>query len=310
MSNYTAIIPAAGKGVRLLPYTRYCAKTMLPVAGRPVIAHILEQIEQCGIKKVVFIVGYQKESFIGFIQKNYPHLEVEFVEQTQLKGLGHAIYLAKEVVTGPCLIVLGDTIIEGDLKQLLQNGKNTVGVKEVSDPHRFGIVEMSGGKIKGFEEKPENPKSNLALIGAYAFEDSSQLFTALEKLILSGKTVKNEIQLTDALSILLQEQTEIVPVPLKNWFDCGTMEVMLQTNKTLIERKPQIPKKFLKNNRIVAPCWISEEAEIKNCVLGPYLSVGKGAVLNDCHLQDAIVFPDTKLQETTASHAFFIKEEH
>ena len=309
MNPYTAIIPVAGKGIRLLPYTQFCAKTMLPVAGRPVIAHILEQVEACGIKKIVFIVGYQKESFIAFIQQNYPHLQAEFLEQTQLKGLGHAVYLAKEAVKGPCLIVLGDTIIDGDLAHLLQRGKNTVGVKQVADPHRFGIVEMSEGKIVGFEEKPQNPKSDTALIGAYAFDDSALLFSALEKVIQSGKTVKNEIQLTDALSVLLEENAEILPIPMQNWFDCGTVEVMLRTNQALIEKNPQIPSKFLTENHILAPCWIDEEAQLEHCVLGPYVSVGKGAVLKECKLQDVIVFPDTKLQGQTAHHTFFMKEE-
>ena len=120
--TYTAIVPVAGKGVRLLPYTEHCAKTMLSVAGRPIVAHIVEQLESCGIKRIVFIVGYKKEGFIDFIKTHYPHLDTVFVEQDEPKGLGHAIYLAKEAVQGPCLIVLGDTIIDGDLRPLVSEG--------------------------------------------------------------------------------------------------------------------------------------------------------------------------------------------
>ena len=307
MSEYTAIIPVAGKGVRLLPYTAHCPKTMLAVAGQPIIAHILRQVEECGIKRVVFIVGYQKEVLMEYIRSHYPHLDVAFVEQTEQKGLGHAIYMAKDVVNGPCFIVLGDTIIDGDLRPLVQCGKNAVGVKLVDDPRRFGVVEMKDGLITGFEEKPEHPKSNLALIGAYSFLDSADLFSCLEEVIASGKTVKNEIQLTDALSVLLQRGAEIVPVQMKDWFDCGTVEIMLKTNQILLDRYAQVPEKFTHNNHITPPCWIDERADINGCHLGPYVSVCEGAVLKNCTLQDTIVGNDSYMENKTGEHFIFDK---
>lgn len=307
MSEYTAIIPAAGKGVRLLPYTAHCPKTMLSVAGTPIIAHILRQIEDCGIHKVVFVVGYEKEALIEYVTAHYPHLDVKFVEQTDPKGLGHAIYMAKDAVKGPCFILLGDTIIDGDLRPLVACGQNAVGVKTVDDPRRFGVVEMQDGLITGFEEKPERPKSNLALIGAYSFLDCAQLFSCLEEVIASGKTVKNEIQLTDALSCLLKRGAKIVPVKMNDWFDCGTVEIMLQTNRILLDRYAQVPEKFLQNNRITPPCWIDESAVIENCDLGPYASVAEGAVLKDCRLKDVIVSPQSNLQGRDEEHAIFDK---
>lgn len=307
MSNYTAIIPVAGKGVRLLPYTAHCPKTMLDVAGEPIIAHILRQVEACGIKRVVFIVGYQKESLIEFIRTHYKHLDVQFIEQAEPKGLGHAIYLAKQTVQGPCLIVLGDTIIDGELQPLIACGKNAVCVKQVEDPRRFGVVELSGGKIVGFEEKPEHPKSHLALIGAYAFLNSAQLFTALEEVISSGKTVKNEIQLTDALSVLLKCGVEIVPVEIRNWFDCGTIEILLETNRILLERAGQNQPVTTAGNQFIAPCYIAPDAVLENCVIGPYVSISEGAVLKNCTLKDVIVSRGTHLENKTAQHAVFDK---
>ena len=307
MREYTAIIPVAGKGVRLLPFTQHCPKTMLSVAGQPIIAHILRQVEECGIRKVVFIVGYQKEVLIEYIRSHYPRLETVFVEQMEPKGLGHAIYMAKPVVTGPCFIVLGDTIIDGDLRPLVSCGKNAVGVKTVEDPRRFGVVEMKDGVIAGFEEKPECPKSNLALIGAYSFLDAGQLFGCLEEVIASGKTVKNEIQLTDALSCLLQRGVQIVPVKMNDWFDCGTVEIMLQTNRILLDRHAHIAEKFLSGNRITAPCYIDPSAIVENCELGPYVSVAEGAVLKNCRLQDAIVSAHTQLNAKEAKHLILDK---
>lgn len=303
MSEFTAIIPAAGKGVRLLPYTANMPKTMISVAGKPILGHILEQVENCGIKKVVLIVGYKKEAIVEFVRSQYPHLEVSFVEQKEPKGLGHAIYLAKDSLSGPCFILLGDTIIDGDLRPFVFGGKNAIGIKPVEDPSRFGIVELKEGKIVSFEEKPACPKSNMAIIGAYSFLNSSDLFNALEELIRSGKTVKNEIQLTDALSILLAKGKEMVPVMMNDWFDCGTVEVLLKTNRLLLERKHYVPAEIESANEIHPPCWIADGVQIKNCVLGPYVSVGYQSELTDCRLEDCIIGPQTKLHQKTAIHA-------
>ncbi len=310
MNNYTAIIPVAGKGVRLLPYTAHCPKTMLNVAGKPIIAHILAQLEACGIKRVIFIVGYQKESLIEFIRTHYSHLEVEFVEQAEPKGLGHAIYLAKDFVKGPCFIVLGDTIIDGDLRPFVQLQKNAVGVKQVEDPRRFGVVELQDGKIVRFEEKPEHPKSNLALIGAYSFLDSAVLFDALEEVIKSGKTVKNEIQLTDALSVLLARGMPILPIEMKHWFDCGTVEILLQTNRILLGRMAKTDTVSKPGVKIIPPCFIDPSAQFENCVLGPYVSVAEGAVLKNCTLSDAIISQNTHLENKIGKNLIFDKYSH
>lgn len=307
MKEFTAIIPAAGKGVRLMPYTAHMPKTMISVAGKPILGHILDQVESLGIKKAVFIVGYKKEAIIEFVRARYPHLEAVFVEQSEPRGLGHAIYLAKNAVSGPCFILLGDTIVDGDLKPLVFGGQNAVGIKAVADPSRFGIVDLKDGNIVSFEEKPERPKSNLAIIGAYSFLDSARLFDALEEVIRSGKTVKNEIQLTDALSVLLARGVEIAPVMMNDWFDCGTVEVLLQTNRLLLDRHHRVPEELEKKNKIVPPCWIAPGVTAENCVLGPYVSVAYEARLKDCVLEDVIVGPQTKLDKKTAFHAVFDK---
>lgn len=307
MKQFTAVIPAAGKGVRLLPYTAHMPKTMISVAGKPILGHILDQVEQVGIKKVVFVVGYKKETIIEFVRSQYPHLQAIFVEQPEPKGLGHAIYLTKSYVSGPCFILLGDTIVDGNLMPLVQGGKNAVGIRAVADPSRFGIVELKNGKIVSFEEKPEHPKSNLAIIGAYSFLESEQLFSALEEVIRSGKTVKNEIQLTDALSVLLARGVKIAPVEMDDWFDCGTVEVLLQTNRLLLDRHHRVPKNLEQHNKIIPPCWIADGVRAQNCVLGPYVSVAYDANLQQCTLADTIVGPQTKLYQKTATHAVFDK---
>lgn len=302
MKQFTAIIPAAGKGVRLMPFTKNVPKTMLSVAGKPILGHILDQIVHLGINRVVLIVGHCKEAIVEYMAHCYPHLDVQFVEQETPRGLGHAIYLAKEVVSGPCFILLGDTIVDGDLRPLVYGGQNAVGLKQVDDPRRFGVANIQNGKIVSFEEKPENPTSHWAIIGAYAFLDSKQLFDALAKVIASGKTVKNEVQLTDALSVLLQEGMEIAPIQMKDWFDCGTVEVLLQTNRLLLERHTFVSPETELKNRIIPPCWIDPSAQVENCTLGPYVSVAYGAKLTGCRLEDAVVGPKTQLDNKTAIH--------
>lgn len=301
-SEYTAIIPAAGKGVRLMPYTEHLPKTMLPVAGRPILGHILEQILSCGIEKVVFIVGYQKDAIIDYVANQYPQLKAVFVEQHEAKGLGHAIYLAKNYVQGPCFILLGDTIVEGELPPFVAGNINALGVKYVEDPRRFGVVELQDEKIVGLEEKPEHPKSNLAIIGAYSFKDSKQLFTALERLIHSGKTVKNEIQLTDALDVMLENGVALTPVFVDDWFDCGTVDMLLSTNRILLNRCKKVPAKFTKNNKIIPPCYIDENATVSDCAVGPFVSISAGAKLAACSVEDAIVFGNVVLEKRKIYH--------
>lgn len=307
MQSFTAIIPAAGKGVRLMPFTRNIPKTMLCVAGKPILGHILDQVKELGIRRVVLIVGHRKEAIVEFVRQRYPQLEAVFVEQPEPRGLGHAVYLAKDVVSGPCFILLGDTIVDGDLRPMVFGGQNAVGLKKVDDPRRFGVAKIEKGRITGFVEKPDNPPSHWALIGAYSFLDSKQLFEALAEVIASGKTVKNEIQLTDALSVLLQKGISIAPVPMNDWLDCGTVEILLKTNQMLLTRHAAVPEQAELNNRIIPPCWIDPSAQVSDCTLGPYVSVAYGAKLTNCRLEDAVVGPQTELANKTALHVILDK---
>lgn len=307
MPEYTAIIPAAGKGVRLMPYTAHMPKTMISVAGKPILGHILDEVESLGIKKAVIVVGYKKEAIEAFVSSHYPQLDVTLVPQTELKGLGHAIYMAKEVVQGPCFILLGDTIVQGDLRPFVSGTQNALGVLPVPDPERFGVVELKDGNIVSLEEKPQKPKSNLSLIGVYSVLDSAQLFDALGAVIRSGKRVNNEIQLTDAFSVMLNRKIPLSPVAVTDWFDCGTVETLLDTNRMLSARKPHIPADIAPNNTIIPPCVIADGAKLTNCTVGPYVSVSYGAELTDCLLEDCVVGPETKLHKKTAFHAVFDK---
>jgi glucose-1-phosphate thymidylyltransferase len=168
-----AIIPAAGIGTRLRPHTYTLPKALLYVAGKPIIAHILDDVVPLAPSSIVLIVGYKGELIEQFVRAKYPQLKVDFVFQEERRGIGHAVDLTRKVAdTGePLLIVLGDTIIKTDLKKVVAQKTHVLGVKEVEDPRRFGVAEVSGGRITKLVEKPQEPTSNLALVGLYYLLD-------------------------------------------------------------------------------------------------------------------------------------------
>ncbi len=179
MNAPVAIIPAAGVGTRLRPHTHTTPKALINVAGRPILAHILDGLISEGVERVVVIVGHMGDRIRDYVSVRYGSA-VEFVEQSEPLGLGHAVFLAGERIgSGPVVIVLGDTIVHTDLSMFMSGPDIVLGVKEVDDPHRFGIAQVEGGLVRSLIEKPEKPPSNLALVGLYYLPQSELLFRAL-----------------------------------------------------------------------------------------------------------------------------------
>ncbi|MGD9141846.1 MAG: sugar phosphate nucleotidyltransferase, partial [bacterium] len=173
-----AVIPVAGEGTRLRPHTHTVPKPLLKVAGKAILGHILDDVVHLGISEVVLIVGYRGRHIVDYVEANYD-LKVSFVEQGERLGLGHAIYLTKDIVGAePVLVMLGDTIFKGDFARIVGAGGNYLGVKEVPDPERFGVVEVDGGSIVNLVEKPAEPRSNLAIVGIYCIQDGAKLYDA------------------------------------------------------------------------------------------------------------------------------------
>ena len=198
-----AIIPVAGHGTRLEPHTLTLQKCLLPVAGKPVLEHILDRITDAGVTDISLIIGhlgYQVKQFCT----TYENANFTFVEQTERLGLGHAVYQGLRHSDEPVLIVLGDSILELDYKKLLSSKYSTIGVAKVYDHHRFGIVELDGDQIISVVEKPKNPPSNLALIGIYYISSQKELAEGLEYIIKNDLRTKNEYQLTDAYGVMLE----------------------------------------------------------------------------------------------------------
>lgn len=284
-----AIIPAAGIGTRLRPHTYTLPKALLYVAGKPIIAHILDDVVPLAPSSLVLIVGYKGELIEHYVRKQYPQLKVDFVFQEERRGIGHAVDLTRKVAdTGePLLIVLGDTIIKTDLKKVVAHKTNVLGVKQVEDPRRFGVAEVNGGRITKLVEKPQEPASNLALVGLYYLQNGQALFAAVREIIERNITTNNEYQITDALQLMIGRGTEFVPFAIDEWFDCGKPEAMLETNRKLLKNAASTPP--IEGSIVIPPVSISPGAEIVNSIIGPYVSIAERCVIHSSVVRDSVI---------------------
>jgi len=284
-----AIIPAAGVGTRLRPHTYTLPKALLYVAGKPIISHILDDVVPLDPSSIVLIVGYKGELIEEYVRKHYSDVNVEFVVQEERRGIGHAVDLcaAYADTDEPLLIVLGDTIIRTDLDRITRSSDSALGVKEVDDPRRFGVCEVEGRRITRLVEKPENPPSNLALVGLYYLNDAHALFAGLRHIIENNIMTRGEYQITDALQRMIDQGTKFEPFLIDEWFDCGKPEAMLETNRKLLEdNAEQVP---VDGSIIIPPVSISPGAKIVSSIIGPYVSVAEGVVIHHSIVRDSVL---------------------
>ncbi len=283
-----AIIPVAGIGSRLKPHTFSTPKVLLNVGGKPIISHIIDKLLDEGINKATFVIGHLGEMIKEYIQSEYPLLKSDFIEQKNKEGLGHAIYTAiptfdeKEI-----FIILGDTIFDVDLKTVFHLKHSSLGVKKVDDPRRFGVAVVEENFVKKLVEKPQDSISNLALVGLYYIADSNALKEGLNELIKKDLRTKGELQLTDALQIMIDNGEKFTTFPVDGWYDCGKPETLLSTNKFLLEQKSS-NRKF-DDVVINDPVFIADDAKVENSVIGPYTTLDKGCVVKDSIIKNSIV---------------------
>jgi glucose-1-phosphate thymidylyltransferase len=271
----------------------------LHVAGRNIIDHVLEPIVKLKPDEVIFVIGFMGDLIEKHIRAHYSFAS-RFVAQDKLLGLGYALDLAlREVDAGSLLVVLGDTIVDTDLRTFVSAGPYVLGLRQVSDPGRFGIAEIGDGRIVGLEEKPDRPKSNLAVIGLYYFEDVRTIKAALTLHIRSGKTTRGEIQLTDALELMIRQGTSFVPFEVQGWFDCGKKETLLETNRHLLNMMK--PVTALAGCVIHPPVFVAGSARINNSTLGPHVSVADGATVTNSVISNSIIGDDAVIDTARLS---------
>jgi glucose-1-phosphate thymidylyltransferase len=282
-----AVIPVAGEGTRLRPHTHTVPKPLLRVAGKPILGHILDDVVDLGIHGIVLIVGYRGREIVEYVKANYD-IDVHVVEQTERLGLGHAIFVSREYVGDePVLIMLGDSIFKGDLGEMVGAGGNYIGVKRVSEPQRFGIVEIEEDRIVSLVEKPDKPKSDLAVVGVYCINDSATLYQSLEGIIDAGIRTKGEFQLTDALNRMIADGIVIKAFEVEGWFDCGKPETLLETNRALLEMSS--PKVEIPGTIVIQPVHIAPDAEVVSSIIGPYVSIAGASVVRKSIVRNSII---------------------
>jgi glucose-1-phosphate thymidylyltransferase len=287
-----AVIPAAGIGTRLRPHTLNKPKALLPVAGKPILAHIMDDLTEAGIDGFVLIVGYHGDEVRQWFTRERPDVDITFVEQTERLGLGHAIWTAREALGNEAFFcILGDTILKADYSSLLASSNSMIAVREVEDPRRFGVVEMDGESVKRFVEKPDNPPSNLAIVGAYLFRDGAALWRSLDRIVSEDIRTRGEYQLTDALQMMVEEGIPFNTVEVTDWYDCGKKETWLQTNRILLERNGEQGS----GEGCVNPCSIAPDAVITGSTIGPNVSVGPGTVIENCRISDSVIGSGNRL---------------
>jgi len=295
-----AIIPVAGAGTKLRPHTYTQPKALIPLAGKTILSIIVDQLHDAGINDFIFIVGYLGEKIQDYVKAKYPHLNCHFVYQNERYGTGHAIDLTKEIVgSEEVFIVLGDTVAEYDVAQMINNPYSMLAVKKVDDPRNFGVAEIEDdGFISRVVEKPAIPKSNMALVGIYKIKETDFLFNCLKKIIeKADRTHHHELSLTDALECMIQSGAKIKSFRVQNWFDCGKKETLLEANAILLKKfggKVYSQEKF-ENTIIIPPVSIGEGCDIRNSVIGPNVTIGDSTILNYTIVKDSIIGSFSKL---------------
>jgi glucose-1-phosphate thymidylyltransferase len=288
------IIPVAGVGTRLRPHTHTVPKVLINIAGKPIISYIVDKLKNGKTLEFIFILGYLGDKIKDYLISQYPGMKFNFVYQKDRKGLGHAIYLAKEFIKPEekVLIVLGDTIFDTDYS-FLKNNASVLALKKVDNPQRFGIAVTDNDKIIRLVEKPKEFISNLALVGIYYIQNWGRLENALKYIIEKNIKTKNEYQLTDALQKMIEDGETFIPHEIKGWYDCGKLETVLSTNEFLLSKNNMIHNG--KNSIIIPPCYIPKNAVIKNSVIGPYVSVGENVIIESSIIKSSIIDKNTEV---------------
>ncbi len=291
-----AIIPVAGVGSRLRPHTYTVPKVLLNVGGKPIVGHILDRLIENGFDEATIVIGYLGDKIKEYVLQNYS-IRVDFVEQEERLGLGHAIYLARHTISrDPILIILGDTIFDVDLKALMNANCSVLGVKEVEDPRRFGVAETEKGFITKLVEKPEEPKSRLALVGIYYIQQPHILVDCLREEIKGNIQTRGEFQLTDALQMMIDRGERMKTFGIEGWYDCGKPETLLETNRHLLDKQPSATSRT--DVVIQPPVFVSQRAIVTNSVLGPYATIADDAVVKNSIIRNSIVSEGGQVTDT------------
>lgn len=314
------IVPMAGKGSRLRPHTLTVPKPLIPIAGKPIVQRLVEDIAKVAgekIDEVAFIIGdfgaEVEASLIGIAEK----LGAKGTIYHQLEPLGtaHSIKCAEESMHGNVVIAYADTLFRADFT-LDTNSDGVIWVKKVDDPSAFGVVNLDDyGFITDFVEKPKTFVSDLAIIGIYYFNSAEKLMDEINHIMDNDIKVSGEYQLTTALENLRQKGAKFSLGKVDDWMDCGNKNATVETNGKILEYEKDEFKKYpesanIQNSLIIQPCYIGEGVEISNSKIGPYVSLGKGTKVINSNIDNSLIQEKTVIDHGNLSNSMIGSSAH
>jgi glucose-1-phosphate thymidylyltransferase len=302
-----AIIPVAGAGAKLRPHTYTQPKALIPIAGKTILSYIVDQLHDAGINEFIFIIGYLGEKIRDYVNFAFPHLTCHFVEQNERWGTGHAIELAKSLAGNDEVFVsLGDTICEYDVKEIINSPYSMLGVKKVDDPWKFGVAEIDGNDfIAHVVEKPSIPKSNMALVGLYKIRETEFMYGCLNHLLVENIKTHGEYSLTDALDFMIKRGARFKAFKVKNWYDCGRKETLLECNSTLLKKfggNVKVNHQY-KSTIILPPVSIAPNCTINDSIIGPHVAIGANTNITKSIVRDSIIGSYTNLFDVVLNNS-------
>jgi glucose-1-phosphate thymidylyltransferase len=301
------IIPMAGLGKRMRPHTLTVPKPLLPIAGKPIVHRLVEDIAKVSPEKISTIGFIIHPSFGKEVEESLKKIAAEvgatgkIYYQEQAMGISHALLFAKELFTGKVIVAFADTLFRAEFK-MDTNQDGIIWVQKVTDPSQFGVVKLNAeGAIVDLVEKPSSFVSDLAIIGIYFFKDGAALGREMQYLIDNDIKDKGEYQFTSALQGLNKKGAKLVPGQVSEWLDCGNKNVTVQTNQRYLEfikdQKLVSDKVKVINSVIIAPSFIGDGVIIENSVVGPHVSIGENSRISDSRIKNTIIQKETHVSK-------------
>ncbi|MCA9877284.1 MAG: NTP transferase domain-containing protein [Thermomicrobiales bacterium] len=282
------ILPVAGLGSRLRPQTWTKPKPLVSVAGKAMLAHVIDRVLPAEPDSIVFITGFLGDQIEAWARETID-LPLAFVEQPVMRGQTDAILRARGLAQADALILFPDMLFEADFRGLTDVDADVVMfTKEVEDPSALGVAVVEGDRITRLVEKPQEPVSNLAVIGIYYVKDMNQLYSAIDEQMERGISLKNEYFIADAIQIMIDRGAKVIPMNVTAWEDCGNVENLLSTNRYILDRSPSHAPES-PTSVVIEPSIVADDAILEHSVIGPYASVGAGSVVRNSRVQNSVV---------------------
>ena len=311
------IVPMAGRGSRLRPHTLTVPKPLIPVAGKPIVHRLVEDIAEVlneKIDEIAFILGdpaFFGDDVVESLKDLAKRLGAKpsIYRQLDPKGTGHAIMCAKESLSGPVVIAYADTLIRANF-DLDKDADAVIWTKKVSNPEAYGVVNLNEkDEIIELVEKPTEYVSDQAVIGIYYFKDVSQLKDELQYVLDNNIIHGGEYQINDGIKRMMAKGKIFKTGTVDEWMDCGNKEVTVETNQRMLgflsEAKiPLISKTVTnENSKIIEPCFIGDNVVLKNSEIGPYVSIGEGTIVEDSTIKNSIIQTHSKIMNANLDNA-------